>query len=632
MTSNPIQNPVTIDYTGRDYYSIRDALISRVKDRVPDWKGTSASDFGLALIEAFSHVGDLLSYYIDRSANETAISTATRRSSILNLAYSYGYTPQGYRTSQGTISLKNNTANTVSIPVGTQLRTSWSDGDIIRESTVLLGHSTAISIAAGGTYTLIPATEGERIKYRSTNDSTWGEQVAESDGTPGQTYRLQEPMVVDGSVNVYVQSGSTYVEWTKIDHLVDANPTDLVYTSILDENGYLYIQFGDGVSGAIPNLYASIKVDYTTGGGQYSNLPVDVLTYANGGRIFSMPGVSSVTLASYNLPTGITVTASSTFIGGREPDSNDLIKILAPLALRTKNRAVTLDDYANIALLSPGCAKANAIANTWNSVTIYAAPNQGVQDPYPLYDSTGTVLDSSVWTSFKSDVLGAFTDKTQIGVSVQIVQPTYVPVTAVVEYSLLPQLQGVSNASTTIEFYIRKIFETYFSYSSMKFGQVIYPEVVDGLLRQIDGVRNIRLRSLYRSSESAGRKVLRAEANELFAFPSANITGEVLSYVSTLTNIAATVNAGSGTLYPTTFSPSVTSYNLVVSTATSITLTLTKANTGETVSVLKNGSSTGVSGTGPYTISPIANNDVYTITVTSQDGVNITVYTVTLTK
>jgi hypothetical protein len=212
-----------------------------------------------------------------------------------------------------------------------------------------------------------------------------------------------------------------------------------------------------------------------------------------------------------------------------------------------------------------------------------------------------------------------------------------VPVTAVVEYSVLPQLEGVANASDTINFYIQKVFETYFSYSSMRFGQVIYPEVVDGLLRQIDGVRNIRLKYFHRTADNVNeRRTLTGQANEIFAFPAANITSTRLSSSSTLSNLTAAIAGGGGTLtlYPTTFASNITSYNLVVSTATSVTLTVTKTNALSSVVVLKNGLSTGVSGpvSDVYTISSVTNADVYTITVTSQDGVNVTVYTVTVTK
>jgi hypothetical protein len=59
--------PVTVDYTNRDYYAIRDELITRIKARVPEWSGNDNADFGLALVEAFAYMGDIANYYIDET-------------------------------------------------------------------------------------------------------------------------------------------------------------------------------------------------------------------------------------------------------------------------------------------------------------------------------------------------------------------------------------------------------------------------------------------------------------------------------------------------------------------------------------------------------------------------------------
>jgi len=40
--------PVTVDYTNRDFYAIREELIARVKKNIPEWSGTDTADFGLA--------------------------------------------------------------------------------------------------------------------------------------------------------------------------------------------------------------------------------------------------------------------------------------------------------------------------------------------------------------------------------------------------------------------------------------------------------------------------------------------------------------------------------------------------------------------------------------------------------
>ena len=98
MTVTPVSNiPISIDYTGRDYYSLREVLIARIQERVPNWTAADPADFGVALVEAFAYLGDMVSFYIDRTANEAFIETATQRDSLLNIAQTYGYVPAGYR-------------------------------------------------------------------------------------------------------------------------------------------------------------------------------------------------------------------------------------------------------------------------------------------------------------------------------------------------------------------------------------------------------------------------------------------------------------------------------------------------------------------------------------------------------
>lgn len=105
MTAEANKTPLSVDYTGRDYYAIRQQLIERVQDRVPDWQGNDANDFGLAIIEAFSYMGDMMNYYIDRVANESYILTATQRESLLNISSTYGYKPANYVSASVTLDL-----------------------------------------------------------------------------------------------------------------------------------------------------------------------------------------------------------------------------------------------------------------------------------------------------------------------------------------------------------------------------------------------------------------------------------------------------------------------------------------------------------------------------------------------
>jgi hypothetical protein len=52
---------------------------------------TDYSDLGNVLVEAFAYMGDIMSHYIDRAANETAVDTAIKRDTLLNFANLYGY-------------------------------------------------------------------------------------------------------------------------------------------------------------------------------------------------------------------------------------------------------------------------------------------------------------------------------------------------------------------------------------------------------------------------------------------------------------------------------------------------------------------------------------------------------------
>ena len=123
MSITPVSNiPASINYTGRDYYSLREALIARIQNRIPEWTAADPSDFGVALVEAFSYMGDLIAYYIDRTANESFIQTATQRDSILNIAQNYGYIPAGYRQSTVDVTFSNSSSSIVTIPEGTVLK------------------------------------------------------------------------------------------------------------------------------------------------------------------------------------------------------------------------------------------------------------------------------------------------------------------------------------------------------------------------------------------------------------------------------------------------------------------------------------------------------------------------------
>lgn len=97
-------NRVVLDYTNRDYLSLRAALVGLAKGYMPDWETVGEpGDFGTLLLELFAYTGDVMNYYIDRMVSEAFLTTAVRRQSVLFIADMLGYQPLGKNPS--TVSL-----------------------------------------------------------------------------------------------------------------------------------------------------------------------------------------------------------------------------------------------------------------------------------------------------------------------------------------------------------------------------------------------------------------------------------------------------------------------------------------------------------------------------------------------
>src|SRR5262245_38790327 len=81
-----------IDYMARDYDSLLQAMQALVPEKLPEWTDyESQADFGNVLLQLFAHMGDILSYYQDRVANESFLGTAQTRRSVIQHLRLIGY-------------------------------------------------------------------------------------------------------------------------------------------------------------------------------------------------------------------------------------------------------------------------------------------------------------------------------------------------------------------------------------------------------------------------------------------------------------------------------------------------------------------------------------------------------------
>jgi len=630
---NPNDTGFSADYTNRDYYSIKNALIKRVQNSINtgtiQWTGQDPSDFGVALVEAFAYASDLVNYYIDKVANESNLATASQRQSIVNIAKTYGYTPANYRAATLQLTFSNSSSTARTLGVGTQCY-----GNVIANnvtSQVIFSTTTdvtvpAISGSTPGTVTVY-ASNGILSTTVSGNDATYGEKIGTSNGYTNQTMSFSSDTVVDNSLILYVKTGSSYANWNQVSKLSDYGPYDYVYSTDIDEYGNFSVVFGDGVNGAIPSNGSVIYAKYLIGGGQLGNVTTGVIT-----NILSIPGYVGV----YS---GLSVTNSTVGVGGADPESNTSIKFNAPQALTALNRAVTLNDFSNLALGVYGVGKANAIASTRSSVTLYVAPEQSstTTDLYPGWNSTNSET-TAAWTTLQTaviNVIGGTTGangnyipgKCQIGTTVTYSPPTYIPIKLSVIYQ-----KSNTAVAPNVEQDITTALLGVFSYTNMVFGDTIYPEDIETVIKSVPGVANAKLTYLYRSSDSAARTTLLGAPNEIFVLP--NTTSNI---ILAPTSSDATLSAIGISSPASAWSPSLTagvySYSSSTSSVQTYNITATATNAGATMTFGLVGGSMSTF-TGSFTTATLSSsgNYYYVLNITASDGITTNKYYFTITK
>jgi hypothetical protein len=112
MANNKI---VPINYTARDFGSIKSELVEYTKRYYPDnYKDFNQASFGSLTMDLVSYVGDILSFYLDYQVNESFLLTAIERKNIINNARALGYKFKGSPSASGIASLYISIPATVS--------------------------------------------------------------------------------------------------------------------------------------------------------------------------------------------------------------------------------------------------------------------------------------------------------------------------------------------------------------------------------------------------------------------------------------------------------------------------------------------------------------------------------------
>jgi Baseplate J-like protein len=351
---------VVLDYTSRDFTAIRAQLIGIAKGKMPTWETAGeAPDFGTLLIELFAYMGDVMHYYIDRTASEAFISTCQRRTSMLYIADMFGYVPIGQHGAivQLTFTLDPEATENVTLAKGTRIHNKVQSA----ENLVVFELEDEVTLYARDP---TPEDPSPRVKkaFATEGVSVRDEKLGTSAGVPNMDLSIKNKGVIYQTLQIVSQEGLGSTTWSFTSDLSLARPTQAAFTTYIDESDITHVVFGDNASGRIPSSGAVIYANYRYGVGVEAN-DVDI------GDLEVIVPIDDTDVFD------VAVSNEASPVGGADPESIESMRYAVPRgSLRMKQRAVTLNDYADLSMQVPGVGKAISYGTVYTAVHVRIAP------------------------------------------------------------------------------------------------------------------------------------------------------------------------------------------------------------------------------------------------------------------
>ena len=212
-----------INYTSRDFSSIKDDLVNYAKRYYPDtFKDFNEASFGALMLDMVSYVGDQLSFYTDFQANESFIDSAIQYENVVRLAKQMGFKFPGAATASGVCSFY------VLVPANINGR-----GPDINYFPILQRGS-LLSAGGGAVYTL-----NESVDFTESSNEITVARVDESTGAPTFFAIKALGEVISGQRFSDIVTVSDYERFRRI-QLSRKNITEVI--SIKDSQGHEYYE------------------------------------------------------------------------------------------------------------------------------------------------------------------------------------------------------------------------------------------------------------------------------------------------------------------------------------------------------------------------------------------------------
>jgi len=214
---------VPINYTSREFATIKRDLVSYAKRYYPDnFQDFSEASFGSLMLDTVAYVGDILSFYVDYSANEAFLDSAIEYNNVIRLAKQLGYKYNGIPVSSGEVTLY---LLVPSVTSGTGPDLNYAP---------ILKRGTKFTSEGGTTFTL-----NEDVDFSNQNNEVVVAEVDSSTGVPTRYAIKTYGQIISGDIAVEFVDVGEYQRFPKF-QLAGNNISEII--SVIDNEGNEYYE------------------------------------------------------------------------------------------------------------------------------------------------------------------------------------------------------------------------------------------------------------------------------------------------------------------------------------------------------------------------------------------------------
>ena len=436
-----------------------------------DFEGSGLSNI-LDVLAHNTHMNAMLANF---ALNESYLTTAQLRNSVVSLAESLGYVPSSRTSAQCSITLSINLAGVPNLdpsyallPGELVLRGSIDDVDY-----TFTNRETLLGTTSGGSgiYTFVPFNdESEAVRVFEGEERSFEFLV---DGTANSVYVIpDEDIDISTSiVKLYEDQSSaatglgSYKVFSSVFDATTIEASSRLYILRESPNRFYELTFGDNNSlGETPVAGNVIDINYLRTNGSDAN------------GVATLRLAQTITLGNYEVnASDVTVVVQTRASGGDEREGIESIRKKAPFQYAAQNRMVTPLDYEALLLRKYG--------NYIDDIICWGGEDDNRRDYGAVYVSIVFKGDLSSTTigQLREEMLSLTKDLSIVSFQLKFIAPSTTYLSSTIFYQYSPTLSA--NSQSTVSSLVKSTVQNYFEDNVGKFQQVFRRS---NMLTQID--------------------------------------------------------------------------------------------------------------------------------------------------